>query len=115
MAMAKRYGRILIIVLCILGISGSTRLSAQEITLPEPVSNALARFADLKTFSVSWNQHRQAGELTRKKLNLKPVDPQKFGHPQMCYLVWQNGKMYSRRIDGGREWKDAPKQRRLEF
>ncbi len=68
----------------------------------------------MKTFSVSWAQFQQPGETTRKKLKLKPVDPQKFAGPATCYLVWQDGKVYSRRIEGGREWKDAPNQRRHE-
>src|ERR1700731_3088538 len=87
------------------------RAAAQEVVVPEPVRNALGIFKALRTFSLSWSQHKRATPVTRAKLAVGPD----FDRPDFWYLVWQDGKMYSRRIEGRKEWKDAPDGRRFEF
>jgi len=95
-----------------MGMGGSRRLAAEEVVLPQPLKNALARFAELKTFSVAWTQQMQLGASGHAKLGSRKVEAPS---PKVYYLVWQGGKMYERRIIGGREWKDAPNVQRDEF
>jgi hypothetical protein len=97
-----------------LGIGNSGRLEAQEAVLPESVRNALARFAEVKTFSVSWSVRRQVGEMVRTNQKPSPWNPQVLAGLEFHLLVWQDGKMYERIIEGGREWKNDPSIRRSE-
>ena len=92
---------VLIVVAWGLGSSGAPAMGAQEVVLPEPIRKALARFEELKTLSITWNQHTRVGAQTR-------------GLKYVYDLEWQAGKMHVLREDGGRK-KDNPKAERNEF
>jgi hypothetical protein len=113
MWISRRYGWIQVLGALVLGTGGLPRLAAAEgEALPAPVRDALARYAELKTFSVTWTQQFRLSASARAKLGLADAQD---SPSSTCYLVWQGGKMYSRRNEGGREWKDAPGTSRNEF
>lgn len=90
---------ILIAVVWGFDITGSSRLTAQESDLPQPIKRALGRIGTLKTFTVTWTQQNYWGEA------------EGWSNPTLHYLVWQDGKMYDRSQEG-RAWTDAPKSER---
>jgi hypothetical protein len=112
MRMVRRYGWILIIITWGLGMGSSRRLAAQEVSLPQPVKDALARYVELKTLSVRWSQQFQASKSAHGKLD--PGKLKFFLIPREDYMIWQDGKIYSQVNIGGREWKDAPNSDRRE-
>ncbi len=98
-------------MVCFLWLSCPTPLFAQTTELPPSLRQSLGRFSQLSTFSVSYTYHydQTPAAVARLKQNSR-ISSQSHG----AYLVWQNGKMYSRRVDGGTEWKDNPNTPRTE-
>jgi hypothetical protein len=71
-----------------IAVAGSKDLPAQEVRLPGPLEGSLARFAELKTLSVTWTEQIDRAGSSKK------------WEPASLYLVWQNGKVYSRQSAG---------------
>jgi hypothetical protein len=113
MARATQYGGILIPIAWILGLVGSSRMAAQETVLPQPIKEALDRYKELKTLSVTWTEEAHRGPSGIAKFG-EPSST-KSGLPPVRHLDWQEGKLYWRRIIGGREWKGGPGIRRDEY
>lgn len=98
-------------MICFLWLACPTSLFAQGTELSPSLRQSLGRFSQLSTFSVSYSYHHEQtpAAVARLKQN-GPISSKLHG----AYLVWQGGKMYSRRIDGGTEWKDDAKTSRNE-
>lgn len=101
MRIIKRYISVLLIIIVVWesAMNSSKFVAAQEIVLSQPVKEALSRFAALKTFAVTWTHQYQSGEPGRDK---------HWSESRVHYLVWQDGKMYTR-CQEGQAWTDAPK------
>ncbi len=106
----KRFQVNLLLVLVSVPVIAASTQSAE---LPPRVREHLLRYEQVTTFSISYSHHYAQSAETRAQLNL-PADTT-APTVSTSYLVWQNGKIYSRRIDGGTEWKDNPKSKRSEF
>ena len=107
------YGWFLLMVTLGLAMGGSRRLTAQEVVLPESVKDALARYTELKTFSVTWTQQFEPGEEARAKLDAPTL--KSWSRFEACYLVWQDGKVFKRRKERPPERKDGPDSGVYEF
>jgi hypothetical protein len=103
---------LVVVLFFFLDAIGAKRLPAQDVILPEPARNALTRLTELESLSVKWSWWSQLTEFGRAKLGAGESGPQAL--PDVCYLVWQAGKIYKRQSDGGRPW-TAPGARRDEF
>ena len=57
----KPYGWVAILAGCVLGMGEANRLLADDTLLPQPLRDALARYVELKTFSVTWTAKYQLG------------------------------------------------------
>jgi hypothetical protein len=103
----RRCAQTFVAIICGLGIDGATRLAAQEVVLPQPVKDALTRYANLNTFSVTWTQESQPGDVARARLDAPTL--KLWSRFEECHLVWQDGKLFKRRkeLPPGRKGGDA--------